>query len=309
MPKTKKNKKEDYLCLSAILRARETRMLSAEKAERMANAPSYSDAAKVMVDCGYPDMSSMTAKQVEDTLSLCRSQLFEEMEKQAPSKACVDAFRVKYDYHNVKVLIKAEAMGQNPASMMSSCGRIAPEVLASRYTEEKYSDLPAILGEAAKEAKSLLARTQDPQAMDFLLDKAYFKEMEALAEDAGSPFLRDYTAAIVDGTNRSSMLRCLKMNKDRAFAEEVIADGGKISREAVLKTETAEDVAALYKDVNCSTADIAASAKYVSYGDEILVSFIAQKELEMTAARMVLTGKLAGIKSEVLVERLREIYA
>ena len=304
-----KNIKEDYLCLSAILRVRETKMLNAEKAERMANAGSFADAAKTMMDCGYPDMSAMSAKQVEDALAEYRSSLFAELEDMAPSKACIDAFRVKYDYHNAKVLVKSEAMGRDAAPMMSRCGRISPEVFAAKYTEEKYSDLPETLGNAVKEAKSLLARTQDPQAMDFLLDKAYFEEMQALSKEAGSAFLSDYTAAIVDGTNKSSMLRCLNMNKNLKFAEEVIAEGGKVSREAVLKAESAEDVENLYKSVNCSTADIAASAKYVSYGEEILVSFIAQKEQEITAARMVLTGKLAGIKSEVLVERLRGIYA
>ena len=39
------NKKEAYLCTSAMLRAREPRLLSNEKAERMLDAAAFEDAA------------------------------------------------------------------------------------------------------------------------------------------------------------------------------------------------------------------------------------------------------------------------
>ena len=45
------NKKEAYLCVSAMLRAREPKLLTMEKAERMLDAASYEDAAKILTDC------------------------------------------------------------------------------------------------------------------------------------------------------------------------------------------------------------------------------------------------------------------
>ena len=57
-------KREDYLFLSAALRAREPRMLSREKAERMLDAPSYAECAKLLTDCGYEDMSGMNAGEI-----------------------------------------------------------------------------------------------------------------------------------------------------------------------------------------------------------------------------------------------------
>ena len=106
-------KKEAYLYISAMLRARETRMLSRDKAERMLDAASFEDAAKILADCGYEDMSSMNAKQVESALSAHRDKVFGELASCVPDKAIVDIFRVKYDYHNAKVLIKAEAVGSD----------------------------------------------------------------------------------------------------------------------------------------------------------------------------------------------------
>ena len=46
------NKKEAYLCISAMLRAREPKLLSREKAERMLDAATYEDAAKLLTGCG-----------------------------------------------------------------------------------------------------------------------------------------------------------------------------------------------------------------------------------------------------------------
>ena len=50
-------------------------------------------------------------------------------------------------------------------------------------------------------------------------------------------------------------------------------------------------------------------AKFVSYGCEPLAAYLAAVEGEITAARMILTGRLAGIAPQVIRERLRDLYA
>ena len=48
-----------------MLRARENKMLTRDKAERMLDAGSFEEAAKLLSDCGYEDMSQMSAKDIE----------------------------------------------------------------------------------------------------------------------------------------------------------------------------------------------------------------------------------------------------
>ena len=67
------NKKEAYLCISAMLRAREPKLLSREKAERMLDAATYEDAAKLLTDCGYEDLSQMDAAQIASAFQPRRS--------------------------------------------------------------------------------------------------------------------------------------------------------------------------------------------------------------------------------------------
>ena len=60
-----------------MLRAREPRLLNNDKAERMLDAASYEDAAKILTDCGYPDMAQMSADEVEESLAARRSAIFD----------------------------------------------------------------------------------------------------------------------------------------------------------------------------------------------------------------------------------------
>ena len=51
------------------------------------------------------------------------------------------------------------------------------------------------------------------------------------------------------------------------------------------------------------------SAKRSSYGVESVLGYLAGKETEFTAIRMILTGRLAGVPTDTIRERLRDLYA
>ena len=53
---------------------------------------------------------------------------------------------------------------------------------------------------------------------------------------------------------------------------------------------------------------VAAGAKSVPFGVEAVVSFLAAKEIEFTAVRIIMSGRMAGIKGDIIRERLREAY-
>ncbi len=327
-------KQDAYLCLSAMLRAREPRLLNDERAQRMLDAPSYEEAAKLLTDCGYEDMAQMSAKEVEDALAAHRNEIFAEMAQLAPDSSIVDVFRMKYDYHNAKTIIKAEAMGTEPERLLSGSGRVDPAAFLAAYNEGRFGDLSGVLGHATEEAKAVLARTGNPQLADFVLDNAYFSEVKALARDSGNPFLERYAEVLIDSTNLKSAVRTLRMGKDAAFLGSVILPGGGVSAERITSASDKEAIAALFANTKlekaaalgvdavdggsmtafelaCDNAvnDFLSEAKLVSFGCEPLVAYLAAVEGEITAVRMILTGRLAGISPEVIRERLRDLYA
>ena len=326
--------KEDYLYISSLLRAREPRMLSRDKAERMLDAPNFEDAAKMLTDSGYEDMSQMSVKQIETALSDRRAAVFHELETLIPNTAALDLFRLKYDYHNAKVLVKSEAMHRNDASLLSSSGRVAPETVQKRFQEDRLRDLPGELGSAAEEARNLLARSANPQLSDFLLDKAYFREMNALADELDSDFARGYVALLADSTNLRSAVRILRMGKDIGYLQDARVAGGSVSEERLTQGISGEGLASVFAgtaltkaaqlgaeavsggtltafELACdnAVADYLSNAKLCSFGEESVIAYLAGTENELTAVRMILTGRLAGVPSDTIRERLRDLYA
>ena len=326
--------KEAYLYISAVLRAREPRMLSREKAERLLDAPSFADCAKTLADSGYEDMSQMSAGEIEQALSRRRAAVFRELAGLLPDERLIDVFRVRYDYHNAKTVLKAEAVGTDPLPLMSASGRIAPEKLLNAYREERAVELPGKLAEAMKAGKELLARTANPQLADFLLDKAYFAELRDLSEALDSAFLKRYVAALADATNLRSAVRTLRMGKNADFLREALVPGGTVSEERLLASASGDALAALFGSGELSgaaalgaaaaeggpltgfelacdnaVAKLLGDAKLVAYGEEPVIAYLAAVESEITAVRMILTGRLAGIEPQTIRERLRDLYA
>ena len=64
-------------------------------------------------------------------------------------------------------------------------------------------------------------------------------------------------------------------------------------------------------ELACDNAvtDFLKDAKLVGFGPETLVAYLAATEGEITAVRMILTGRLAGIEPDTIRERLRDLYA
>ena len=327
-------RKEDYLYLSSLLRAREARLVTREKAERMIDQPSFEESAKMLVENGYEDMSRMSLKQIEDGLARRRASIFREMEGLVPDAAVLDLFRLKYDYHNVKVMIKSEGMQSDNSELLSESGRVSVTTMKKCFQDDRLQDLPGQLGTIADQARLLLSRSGNPQLSDFLLDRALFAELSELTKKIGGEFAAAYIALLADSNNLRSAVRILRMGKDAGYLREALVPGGSISEERVMIGISGEGIAALYaltplKKAAQLGADVAnggkmtvfelacdnalasfiADAKRFSFGEECVIAYLAGIESELTAVRMILSGKLVGIPGETIRERLRDLYA
>ena len=306
-------------------------MLNREKAERMLDAPSFAECAKLLTDCGYEDMSDKSADLIDRTLNRYRDEIFRPLQLQKPASDLVDLFCVKYDYHNAKVMLKAEATGSEALPVMSASGRVAPEMLLSLYQEDRTHELPERLAKALAEGKEILARTANPQLADFALDRAYFEELRSLSAEKGG-FVRGYVSLLADSTNLKSAVRTARMGKTADFLRLALVPGGKVDPDRF--AAAGEALPALFNgSVLAEAANLGAAAaeggsmtaferacdnavtsylrgaKLVSFGEETVLAYLAAVETEITAVRMILTGKLAGIAPQTIRERLRDLYA
>ena len=326
--------REKYLYLTAMLRAREVRLLTRERAMSMLDAPTFDDAARILTDCGYEDMSGMKAGEIDSVLNRRREEVFAETARLSPETALVDIFRIRYDYHNVKAIIKARAMEVDAEYLLSRSGRVEPEKLTAACREGKNASLPKALGTAVREAESVLARTANPQMSDFVLDAACFAELKECAAQTENAFVEKYVSALIDCANIKGSVRTLRMGKSPDFMADVLVDGGTVSRTRFLTADSGDAIAALFANTHLEKAAqlgaeainggsmttfelecdnvivrLLREAGRVSYGCEPLLAYLAAIENETTAVRMILNAKLAGIHPQVIKERLRELYA
>ncbi len=323
----------EYLFISTWLRAQENNLLSAARMDRMIDAPSAADAAKVLLEIGYDEFSPSSEKALNDALSAEREKVFRELYRFVPDKAVVDVFKVKYDYHNVKVLLKARAMGVDGKHLLVDAGRVDLPRLTEAVEEGHGDLLPPVMAAALAEATEILSTTGDPQRSDSILDRAYFEEMLKAADATGSQFLRKYVQATIDAANLRSAVRAARMGKGNDFLRRVLFPGGTVSPDSIAAAALSGNLEELYRptflraaaeagsaavsggsltafEKACDDAvtAAAAAAKQVPFGVEVVIAYLVAKEIEFTAVRIIMSGRMAGISGEMIRERLRESY-
>ena len=322
-------KDTDYLAISARIRAMENRLLTRERMDRMIDARDQGEAMKVLAECGYNDAAGLDA-----ALLQARAEVFQDMERSAPDPRLVEVFQIKYDYHNAKTILKAQAMGADAERLLLSGGRYNPAELLEGWRREELKGCSPTFTRAMEEAKALLDESRDPQQADLLLDRACYQEMAQLANELGSPFLQGYVRLSVDVANLRTAVRVYRMGKEGEFLRDVLLPGGNVSQQSILSARR-EALSEVFRsgplagaaelgekllqpgggsltefERECDNALTAylAAARRVPFGEETVIGYLYAKEQEFTAIRSIFAGRAAGLDGDVIRARLRDTY-
>ena len=191
----------DYLFLTTRVRALECQLLDRGQMEQMLEAATPQEAARLLTDCGYPELDPVNGETLGAMLAREREKTFQDLGELVPDPAVLAVFQVQHDYHNLKVLLKSEAMGLDGDRLLVDTGRVPGEAMAAAVRSGELGDLPGLLPEAVGEARQVLAATRDPQLGDFILDRYAFRELENLSRQTGSAFLAGYVQRTTDVAN------------------------------------------------------------------------------------------------------------
>ena len=228
-----KIKDTDYLAISARIKAMETGLLTRERMEQVLEARSDEEAVKILQECGYPELDARSPEAMDAALSAAREATLSDVLDGAPDPRYIDIFKLKYDYHNIKAVLKAAAMNVSPDSMLMDMGRVPAAVLKEAVLTGRLEELPEGLAVAAAEGREILDSTRDPQLSDIALDRRCYQEMARVAEETGSAFLAGYVKIQIDAANLRSLVRTARMGKSGEFLKTVLLEGGDIGEDAV----------------------------------------------------------------------------
>lgn len=241
-----KIKDTDYLSISSRIRAMETRLLTQARMDRMLEARTPEEAAKVLTECGYGELTVLTGSALDALLAGARGELYRDLKSAAPDPALVEVFQLKYDYHNAKVLIKARAVGEQADRLLMEGGRWSAADIRDAFRRDNLRGLTDPFRAAITQASEVLGAGGDPQRADFILDRAYFEELKAAAQASGSSFLQGYVRLLIDAANLRAAVRARRMGKGSDFLSQVLIDGGSTAPHTLLSGRGG-DLAALFR--------------------------------------------------------------
>ncbi len=322
-----KIRNEDFLFTTGRIRSLERELLGRERMERMIDARTNEDALKILYDCGYQEVLSAEPS-LEDALSRFRRELYGSLESYLPVPAVLDVFRLKYDFHNIKTAIKAAARDYDASRLYIDAGTVPIKVLLLSVPDGKSPAVPSEMNAAIASAADTLARTGDPQLVDFELDRAMFASQAKVARETGSEFLAGYVKLSADAANLRALSRARRMGRGRDLLRFALSDEGSVAPEKLL--DASEDaLPALYSGLLSPAASAAAAgaemssvdrlcddalvayireAKLVTFGEQPAAAYVAAREFEMTQIRIIMAGRSSGLSPEAIRERLRSSY-
>jgi V/A-type H+-transporting ATPase subunit C len=313
------------------VRVLETRLLGRSTYERLLDAHSFREQMRILSETTYGSCleGARTAEEVELGLDGALRDLYKDFLEQANlPEEVIHYFRLMHDYENLRGRLKAEVLGIPAAELLTELGS-AP---ASSF-EGSESELTPDMRVAERHVRDRAAGddgTLDADLIDPAVDAEMYETLARVACGSGSEYLCDMAKLQIDLGNLKAFVRARVKNLPIQQAENLFVDGGtvgmtrfaesyrlplaEIGRLVVerpgmhgIDPESIVDPARLDLVIDSAIARQLAEARRVPVGPEPVLAYVASRKVEISMVRMLLVGKLAGVDSDTLRARVRNV--
>lgn len=327
----------NYVFATAMIRSMEKRLISAEKFNALIDSGTIEDICRAIQDAGYgSDADPVTLESYQRLMSEQEHHIFDDTLKSCGDFRLLDIPAFQNDYHNMKVLLKAEALGVDRSDILMESGTLSAEKMVELVRDRNRAELTENMYKALMEASEALARTGDPQQVDIICDRYWYADMLNTAEQCRNDYAINYVKLRIDLANLKTYARVRRMGEGWPYLSTMFVDGGTVTASTYQKAyaEDYETFATHFKGTNLYKAardgfesmaksgaftefekyldnavvEYIKEGRYVSYGIEVVFSFLIAKYNEMTNIRILMASKLAGSSPEMIKERMRATY-
>jgi len=224
-------KKQEYAYIVGRLRALETRLISPNLVERMVDASTPQDAFRVLNDITYlsGSIGEYAVNDFQKVLSLGLQKMVRLLSKIAPYPEVVDSLLMKYDFHNLKVVLKARLTGRGYSDVehaLIDLGNYSKEEWENYLLTDEIGMLTDTLQKTVDEATEYYNKTSDSLGVDLIVDKAFNKENYVFLQSLDSDLILGFGKRSVDFQNIKTFLRCEILKKDQSYLDNMLSDGG-----------------------------------------------------------------------------------
>ena len=312
------------------VRAKENALFSKTDLEQLLGCKTTAELCQTLSDKGYGTVGAfdeMTKRHMDG--------VWEYLRRIAPDFGVFSPFLIQNDAHNFKVVLKGTMSARDyyTALLLTPC-TVEHKLMIDAVEHRIMKDLPPWLQEPAAKAYDLLAHTGDARAADAVLDKAVMLEMLRQSEGFRSKFLKEYFRTEVFYHNIKIALRGARTGADRHYYKSAMPrfegfDRDKIVQAALKGHDALVDMLSKLSDYGCKQAMeqyksspsafekfvddrlmmlAKESCKRTSEGAEPLLGYYLGEEAQNKVLHIIYSGVKTGADTEIIRERLREIY-
>lgn len=325
----------------AVVRIRvlEKRLLTKAQFNLLIEAKDLEEVFRLLDETEYSkSLSQISRKEdYEEVLGKELKSVYATAKEISPNHEIIDLLALKYDYHNLKVLLKEKFLNKDFSHLYAPVGSQDYQKVKKAYLEGDLRRLHFDFWEAISSAQEDFLQTKDPQRIDIILDRFYMNHLYEMAEKTGIDMFLEYVKALIDFTNIRSILRLQKMEKDIRFSEDVILPNGNIDKDKIVYSlhDSVDSLIELFRNENIHKflikglksyqetkrltdfekcmddylLDVCRKAKSIHFGPEPIFTYIVAKETEIKNLRIIIVSKLNNISPEATRERVRDLYA
>ncbi|NLK00723.1 MAG: V-type ATP synthase subunit C [Clostridia bacterium] len=335
----------EYAYAVGRIRVLETRLLDEGRLDRMVESSSVDEAFKILGETEYAHMMAEVESvyDFEEILQAELERIHLLMQEINPQAHLTDLISLKYDFHNLKVLLKGKYLKETGGAMddlLLPMGTIPLEDLQALIFDEEFQEddyeLPEEVCRAVEEIAEEFEASGDPQLIDLSLDRTLYEMLVGRAKELKSTVLEELFVREVDLTNIKTFLRVKRMGRDRRFLRRTMLPHGRLPvdlfsdlldeplealAESLEKSQYADladvlvrewqekgNVTGFEKLADNMLIDHLRQVKYTTLGLEPLLGYLYAKETEIKNIRIILVGKVNGLPMDEIKERLRNVY-
>jgi V/A-type H+-transporting ATPase subunit C len=320
------------------IRVMEKRLLDKIMIDKLVDANDIDEVIKMLENTEYASSISKTkdSRNYEEILYNELNRVYELAREITPYKEVSNLLALKYDYHNIKVMLKEKLKGEDLSSLYVPIGTVDFNIIKNSFDISDFRDIDGHFSSAIQEVLSDFEKNSDPQRIDIIVDKAYFNHMYDIAKDIDVELFINYVKDMIDFTNIIAVIRLKKQNKGLQFVEEVLVPNGNIELDQILVSyadsidaiinrfrtsnitkalKTGLDlynstgkISAFEKSMDDHLMELVKESKSVAFGPEPIFAYLVAKEMEIKVLRIIMVSKLNNISPQAIRERLRELY-
>jgi V/A-type H+/Na+-transporting ATPase subunit C len=316
---------------------KEGALLNRQRVTRLVESD-YDEAMAVLQETEYgPYLEGrMVSREIDEGLEEFLSDQYDFLDEVCGGTLVAQYLRLKYDFHNMKVVLKEKYFGSGLEPVFSRLGGLDVEQLRLQ-AESRTGEVPGYWRKLMDTInRKMEGREDDPGWLDALADRRYLERRLELARMERSKFLVDYTRATVDVANIRVLLRGKNLDKPSEYYRAALAEGGRIEKRRMvdvagdphermssrlLSTRYGRMLEQVLEGgdggVRLTTLDrqsdeyllekLAGLAR-IKIGPERIVRYILSRENEVVLVRVTMMGKIHNLTPEQIEKVINPAY-